>query len=90
MPRDTQQRRLFDFLYARYKSREPFTLAEIRAATHWSESSFRTYWAKQFGQFVSQIGPDQFCVTESFRPYGTWSKFQSHVTQVRRAFADYS
>ena len=36
------------------------------------------------------VGGGQFRVSEGFRPYMTWKRFQRHVTQMRPIAADYT
>ena len=60
------------------------------AATGWHKpGTFNTYWSKQLRPFVVGIGGDKFRVSEGFRPFMTWKKFQSHVSQNRLVAADY-
>lgn len=90
MNSDTKQRKTFDFFVAHLSTMEPFTKKEMQAATTWPDSSFRTYWSKQFKPFVIERPDGRFRVSEAFRQYSTWEKFQRHVTQVRRlASSDY-
>lgn len=90
MATDQNQRAAYDFFLEHLDTMNPFTRAELQAVTDWSASSFNTYWSKQFKPFVVPVGEESFRVSEAFRPYMTWDKFQQHVTQVRRlASSDY-
>jgi hypothetical protein len=86
---DENQRKVFDFLTDRLDSQEPFTTAELEAVTTWQGKTFQTYWSKQFEQFVVPAPNDRYRVSEAFRPFTQWDKFQQHVTQVRRVASDY-
>ncbi|MCY3820907.1 MAG: hypothetical protein OXH52_16360 [Gammaproteobacteria bacterium] len=48
-----------------------------------------TYWSKQLKPFVVAVGGDRYRVSEGFRPFMTWKKFQRHVSQNRLVAADY-
>ena len=85
------QLRAFKFLTAHLQSQETFTKEEFKKETGWLvESTFNTYWRKQFRSFVEPIGNGRYHVRETFRPYMTWPKFRQHVTQVRQVVTDYS
>lgn len=90
MPSDQPQRKALTFFLERLKSQEPFTKREFEKATGWSGSTLSTYWSKQFKPFVIPIGNNRYRVSEGFRPYANWRKFQRHVTQVRPVAADYT
>jgi hypothetical protein len=84
------QRRVFDFFVAHFKSQQPFKKSEVEAETDWGGSTFSTYWSKQFKQFVLDAGTNSYRISESFRPFAKWEAFQRHVTQVRRVSSDYT
>jgi hypothetical protein len=90
MPSDQPQRRALRFFRERLQSQDPFTKAQFTEATGWSGSTLATYWSKQFKPFVVDIGGSQFRVSEGFRPFMTWKKFQRHVTQNRPVAGDYT
>lgn len=77
------QRAVFDFLVARYKSQERFTKAEMGAQTTWRGKTFSTYWTKLYEQFVLASEKNSFRVGDAFRPFTNWSAFRRHVTQNR-------
>jgi hypothetical protein len=79
------------FLREDLQSQEPFTKAELADATGWHKpGTFKTYWSKQLKPFVVDVGGDKFRVSEGFRPFMTWKKFQRHVSQNRLVAADYT
>lgn len=86
------QRPVFDFFVERFESQEPFTKNDVEALTTWTGDTFRTYWSKQFKQFVipADFKKKTFRVGDAFRPYASWEAFRQHVTQVRRVSSDYS
>lgn len=86
---DENQRKAFEFLVERLDSQDPFNKAEFESITTWQGKTFQTYWSKQFEQFVIPAAGGKFRVSESFRPFTSWEKFQQHVTQVRRISSDY-
>jgi hypothetical protein len=77
------QRAVFDFLVAHYKSQERFTKAELEAQTTWRGKTFSTYWTKLYEKFTLASGTNSFRVSDPFRPFISWSRFQRHVTQNR-------
>lgn len=89
MPPDLSQRRALIFLRDHLQSQLPFTKNEFSVATAWAGATLNTYWSKQFKPFIVPVGANQFRVSESFRPFLTWKKFQRHVTQNRHVAADY-
>jgi len=90
MPSDLPQRKARRFLNERLQSQETFTKQEFQHFTGWNNpGTFRTYWSKQIKPFVVKVQGGQFRVSESYRPYTTWKRFQRHVTQVRPVAADY-
>jgi hypothetical protein len=84
------QRKVFDFFVAHFKSQEPFKKSDVEGETDWSGTSFGTYWSKQFKQFVLPAGGNSFRVSDAFRPFAKSEAFQRHVTQVRRVSSDYT
>src|SRR5271170_1512222 len=84
------QRAVYEFLVAHFKSQEPFTKQQLEARTTWRGATFSTYWSKQFEQFVVPAGAGTYRVSEAFRPFASWPVFQRHVTQVRRVSSDYT
>jgi hypothetical protein len=80
---------VFEFLREHFKSHEAFTKRELEQVTTWRGQSFNTYWSKQFSPFMVPARDGKFRVSEAFRPYATWEKFQQHVTQVRHVSSDY-
>ena len=72
------------------QSQEPFTKQDFRHATGWSGSTLDTHWSKHFKPFVVVIGGGRYRVSEGFRPFANWRKFQRHVTQTRPVAADYT
>jgi hypothetical protein len=89
MAGDENQRNVFEFLTDHLESQEPFTTAQLEAVTTWRGKTFQTYWSKQYEQFVIPALLGSYRVSESFRPFTIWEKFQQHVTQVRRISSDY-
>jgi len=83
------QKNVFDFLVEHFKSQEAFTKQQLERVTTWRGQSFDTYWSKQFKQFVVPADAGRYRVSEAFRPYAAWEKFQQHVTQVRHVSSDY-
>ena len=90
MPDEYNQRAVFRFFRDRYRDHKPFTKQDLAARTDWSRTSFNTYWSKQFKRLVAPLDNHRFRVSESFRPYSTWSAFRALVTQVRRVSSDYT
>jgi hypothetical protein len=88
---DIPQRKALKFLREHLHSQEPFKKEDLAAATGWTKpGTFKTYWSKQLKPFVVPVGQDSFRVSEGFRPYMTWKKFQRHVSQNRLVAADYT
>jgi hypothetical protein len=91
MRSNKDQRLVFDYLRARFRDQVPFEKRDLKAVATWKDSSFTTYWSKQFRHFFIPTGRGKtFRVSEAFRPYSTWEKFQKHVTQVRGISSHYS
>jgi len=90
MPSDLPQRKARRFLNEHLQSQEPFSKLQFQHFTGWNNpNTFRTYWSKQIKPFVVKVGNGQFRVSEGYRPYTTWKRFQRHATQVRPVAADY-
>ena len=90
MPDERNQTAAFRFFRNHYRQQLPFTKQQLANETDWSRASFNTYWSKQFKRLVVPIDDTHFRVSESFRPYSTWSAFRALVTQVRRVSSDYT
>lgn len=84
MPSDENQRKVFDFFVSHLDTQEAFTQQDLKAVVSWKGKTFGTYWSKQFKPLVIKTGGGKYRVSEAFRRYATWEKFQQHVTQVRR------
>jgi len=89
MASDENQRKVFEFLTEHLDSQQPFSKADLERTTTWKRKTFPTYWSKQYEQFVVEAPNNKYLVSESFRPFADWNKFQQHVTQVRRVLSDY-
>ena len=87
--RTENQRQVFEFLAAHFKSQKPFTKSELKDVTSWKGTTFPTYWSKQYKPFFVPAGNNSFRVSEAFRRYANWKAFRAHVTQVR-SVADYT
>lgn len=83
------QKKVFEYLTDHLDSQQPFTQKDLEQITSWRGKTFRTYWSKQFAQFVVAAPNKKLRVSEAFRPFTDWNKFRQHVTQVRRVAADY-
>lgn len=91
MPSDIPQRKALIFLREHLQTQEPFTKQQLMDVTGWQKpGTFNTYWSKQLKPFVVEVGNNQYRVSEGFRPYMTWKKFQRHVSQNRLVAADYT
>ncbi len=91
MGSDIPQRKALKFLKEHLHSQEPFTKEELAQATGWHKSgTINTYWSKQLKPFVVPVHGSRFRVSEGFRPFMTWKKFQRHVSQKRLVAADYT
>ncbi len=84
------QEKAFEFLSDKFNSQERFSRKDFRDYTEWTESSFRTYFSKQFKTLLIKENDGNYKVSESFRRFITWDKFQNHVTQNRHIATDYS
>ena len=85
-----QQKRAFEFLFAKFKTQETFNKEEFRKATGWSGVTFDTYWSKQYETLLRPESDNQYRVSEVFRRFITWEKFRTHITQNRRISVDYT
>ena len=84
MGSDITQRKALKFLKEHLRNQEPFTKAELATASGWEKAgTFNTYWSKQLKPFVVPVAGHRFRVSEGFRPFMTWKKFQRHVSQKR-------
>lgn len=90
MADDTTQRAAHRFFIEHLNSLEPFTKADVMAATGWSEGSAAAYWSKQFKNILEPIGNDQYRVRDRFRLYLDWKKFKNLVTQVKTSPPSYA
>lgn len=91
MGSDTPQRKALRFFREHLQSQEPFTKQELGDFTGWTKpGTLDTYWSKQLKPFVVEVADDTYRVSEGFRPYMTWKKFQRHVSQNRLVAADYN
>lgn len=90
MADDTNQRLAHQFFIAHLQTLEPFTKADVTAATGWDGKTLETYWSKQFKNILEPIGNDQYRVRERFRQYLSWRAFKNLVTQVKSAPASYA
>jgi hypothetical protein len=79
----TLQKKSFEFLTEHFQSQHPFTLEELRIASGWPASTFRTYFKKQLQDLVDEISPGIYRVSEIFILYSTWKRFQTVVSQRR-------
>lgn len=82
-PKLANQQNAYKFLLNNFHSQKRFTREDFKAATGWTESSFNTYWTKQFKPFLVETTSGWFRVGESFRAYCDWPDFRRHLTQVR-------
>jgi hypothetical protein len=91
MPSDLPQRKARRFLNEHLQSQNVFTRQQLQQFAGWTKKkTFDTYWSKQIKPFVVDLGGGQYRVSEAYRPYMTWKRFQRHVTQVRPIAADYT
>lgn len=85
------QKNAFEFLLNKFHTQESFTKNEFQTATGWDNSAFNTYFSKQFKTLLLPVKKDgKYRVSEVFRRFMTWEKFQNHVTQNRHVATDYS
>lgn len=89
MPDEGNQRAVHEFLVQHLRSQGSFTRQELQNRTDWNKKSFDTYWSKHYRPFILDCGSERYRVTEAFRRYASWPRFQQHVTQMRRASTDY-
>ncbi|MGA2866270.1 MAG: hypothetical protein ABSF95_17490 [Verrucomicrobiota bacterium] len=86
-----RQRKAFEFLLEKFTKHEAFTKEQFQSATGWTKAStLRTHWSKQFKTLLVPLERGRYRVSEVFRRFTTWEKFQTHVTQKRRVAADYT
>jgi hypothetical protein len=85
------QRAVYDFFVEHYTTQEAFESSQVGALTGWKKRTLETYWSKQFKPILVPAGPGKWRVSEGWRNYATWEKFQGLVTQVRGiGSSDYS
>lgn len=91
MSKYTNQRKLFDFLKESFVSQRAFTRKEMLDASGFTKSSFDTYWSKQFLPILTPVAQgSRYRVSEAFRSFMVWGKFQRHVvSQKRYVSSDY-
>lgn len=87
-----KHRDILDFLRARFQSPVPFTRQDLASATPGlKQSSLKTYWSKWIKHFCIPVSKGEYLVSESFRRYATWNRFQRYVSsQVRGAATTYT
>jgi len=86
-----EQVKVYNFLLKKFTSQEAFTKEEFQAASGWQKpKTFKTYWSKQFKTLLVPVPGGKYQVSEVFRRFTSWDKFQLHVTQNRRVAADYT
>jgi hypothetical protein len=90
MADDTTQRAAHQFFIEHLQTLEPFTKADVTAATGWDGKTLETYWSKQFKNIIEPVGHEQFRVRDRFRQYLAWKAFKNLVTQVKVAPASYA
>jgi len=89
MGSDVNQRKVYDFLLRHFETKAPFTMRDLRSLTSWQSQTFATYFSKQLKPFVIETSDGKFRISEGFRAFSKWDRFQKHVTQVRHASSDY-
>lgn len=89
MPGDENQRRVFDFFVKHLDSKETFSRDDLEDVTDWNGATFRTHWSKQFRPLVIKVETGKYRVSEAFRRFATWNRFQQYVTQMRSTKPDY-
>lgn len=80
---DENQRRVFQFLNQRCITQELFTLGEFQTATGFSNSSFKTYFSKQFKDLLEPCAGNSYRVALAFRQF-TWPKFRDEIVSQKR------
>lgn len=93
MASDKSQRKLYQFLCDAYMEHRLFTALELEETTGWAESTFRTYYEKQFKGLLAREDDGtsvKYRVTDSFLRYPTFERFRELVTQVRRGAEDFT
>lgn len=83
MASDSSQRAAHKFFIEHLQTLKPFTRADLKRVTHWSDRAIDTYWSKQFKNILEPTSGDQWRVRERFRLYLEWRKFKGLVTQVK-------
>jgi hypothetical protein len=77
MADETNQRAVHTFLVAHLRSQAPFTRGDLRGVTSWNEKTFDTYLSKHYRPFGTEVGSGRFRVSEAFRRYASWDRFQA-------------
>ena len=88
MPSDENWLNVHKFLLDHFRSQDPFTQAELFAATTWKGQSPKTYWSKQIKQFLVPLGHDKYRVSEAFRRVFSWERFNKHASQMRKMVSE--
>jgi hypothetical protein len=78
------QQKAFAFLSEHCTSQAPFSRAEFKAATGFTEASFNTYLSKQFKPLLVPCPGNCFRVHLVFRQFNTWPKFRDLVVSQNR------
>jgi hypothetical protein len=91
MPDSVNQLKAHKFLLDKFYSQELFTKDEFQAATGQGDSTFNTYFSKQFKTLLIHVNSDnKYRVSESFRKFLSWDNFKDHVTQNKHVASDYN
>lgn len=85
-----KQKKAHKFLLDNFKSQDSFSKNDFKVVTGWNDSSFNTYWTKQFKTLLVKTPKNLFRVSEAFRRFVDWGKFKNHVSQTRKVAEDYS
>lgn len=81
-------RKAYEFLRQHSISEQPFSVADLAAATGWAETTVNTYKSKQYRDFLDVSSPDEIRVRPEFERL-TLQRFLELATQRRQVFADY-
>lgn len=87
MKKHERQEVAYEFLRERGANGE-FSLADLVAATSWTNSTAETHIRKHYGDWVVILGEGRFKVLPEFLRI-TKEHFLRHCSQVRRMFTDY-
>jgi hypothetical protein len=88
--RQEKQQLAYNFLKDKFETQTTFTKKQFQNHTGWPDSSFATYWSKQYSTLLVPVDRLSYRVSEAFRRVSEWNDFQTHVTQNRRVSSDYS